>query len=194
MIFLLQIYASLDEPASAFHRTLFVFLCPNAACYSTAGAVKCIKVFRCQLPRNNPFYGFDPIPEDKAAEVTVTGSPLCRLCGLLGSKRCAKCKSINYCSQEHQIIDWKLGHKEECNDLAKTPGKQPALRKWSGLIKEFELITEEEPDLEEQTNLDKEIELLQQYEKNSYKTDDIEIPENTNKLDTAFLKFKKTNF
>jgi len=191
--FCYRFFTSLDEPSSAFHRTLFVFCCSNASCHSSAGAVKCFKVFRCQLPRSNPFYAIDPIPEAKAADAIVKGSPLCHLCGILGSKRCSKCKSINYCSPEHQVIDWKLGHKEECNELlANTPGRTPKLRKWSCLIKEFELINEDEPDsAEEQTNLDKETDLLKQYNKISNNTDDIEIPENTNKIDKTFLKFKQ---
>ncbi|EWC77487.1 hypothetical protein C923_01836 [Plasmodium falciparum UGT5.1] len=50
MIFLLQIYAPLDELGNCFHRCLYVFICIH--CGDQA------KCFRTQLPRNNPFYNY----------------------------------------------------------------------------------------------------------------------------------------
>ena len=61
--FLLQVYAPLDQNPSAFHRTVFVFVSTNGpAIYKSPGSVKAL---RCQLPRSNPYYGYDPPSEGK---------------------------------------------------------------------------------------------------------------------------------
>ena len=62
MTFLLQINAPLDDLPQAIYRTFYVYTCRKAACLSdqagngkrTAGAG--VKVFRVQLPADNPFY------------------------------------------------------------------------------------------------------------------------------------------
>ena len=36
-------------------------------------------------------------------------------CSAVASFRCSKCKLVYYCSIEHQKLDWKIGHKTECN-------------------------------------------------------------------------------
>lgn len=42
----------------------------------------------------------------------------CRICGgIVNLKVCAKCKTVAYCSKEHQKQDWK-SHKELCKKLA----------------------------------------------------------------------------
>eukprot|EP00961_Rhodomonas_salina_P017418 234233-Rhodomonas_salina.1 len=56
--FLMQIYAPvMDGPPEAFHRSLFVFCCRDSNCASKDGSVR---VLRCQLPRKNPHYSYDP--------------------------------------------------------------------------------------------------------------------------------------
>lgn len=47
---------------------------------------------------------------------------MCSKCGKqesgeLQMKQCAKCKSVQYCSSECQIADWKSGHREECKEF-----------------------------------------------------------------------------
>lgn len=45
--------------------------------------------------------------------------PQCSICGTTQKLlRCAKCKSIYYCSTDHQHLDWPT-HKHECRALAK---------------------------------------------------------------------------
>ena len=35
-------------------------------------------------------------------------------------KKCGKCRSVSYCSAEHQKLDWKTrGHKLVCDELAR---------------------------------------------------------------------------
>lgn len=62
MRFLMQIYAvSSDEP-HAFHRTIFLFITPSGTAIGRPGA---IRAFRCQLPRENPFYPYEPPEPDE---------------------------------------------------------------------------------------------------------------------------------
>lgn len=44
----------------------------------------------------------------------------CKVCGSLnGLRRCSRCKSVYYCSQVHQQVDWRV-HKIECKKFATT--------------------------------------------------------------------------
>ena len=123
--FLLQIYCPLDEPASAFHRALYVFCCKKASCVS-GGSVVCI---RSQLARDNALYpgvasssssssssSPSPLPSPPAAadESSPQYCSLCAVCGCRGPLRCSVCKMATYCSKTHQKFDWKR-HKKYCN-------------------------------------------------------------------------------
>ncbi|GIL77234.1 hypothetical protein Vretimale_3090 [Volvox reticuliferus] len=60
--FLLQIYAPVDaNPVEGFHRCLFLFISPEGSRLREPGAVR---LFRCQLPRYNPYYSSEP-PSNK---------------------------------------------------------------------------------------------------------------------------------
>lgn len=64
------------------------------------------------------------------------------MCGCRGPLSCAVCKQANYCSKEHQKIDWTLGeHKSSCGSNVKpTLGNE----KHKYLLEEFDLVTEPE--------------------------------------------------
>lgn len=71
LVFLLQIYAPLNEgPPEAFHRSVFLFICSNPLCAGKQGSCR---AFRCQLPRRNPFYSFEPpeYPDERPKIVQV---------------------------------------------------------------------------------------------------------------------------
>lgn len=113
MRFLVQIYAPIDDIDNAFHRTLYVFCCPNDDCSH-------FKVLRSQLSRSNPYYSSEP-PNYEIDDLSYDPNPqafgnqLCVVCGLPSDKKCSKCRKVSYCSKEHQIIDWKDGrHKVNC--------------------------------------------------------------------------------
>ncbi|XP_060527744.1 programmed cell death protein 2 [Cylas formicarius] len=121
MIFLCQIYAPYERElidvntlANNFHRTLFVFVCRNSLCCENNNS-KNIKVFRSTLPRDNKFYSYIP-PEEKPDESfsLLKWVELCNICGCFAEKKCSKCKQVYYCCREHQICDWKEGHKLSC--------------------------------------------------------------------------------
>jgi len=63
MTLLMQIYAPLDEKVvghgEAFHRMIFVFACKTGFCHQSSSP---FVVWRCQLPKDNPF--IEDIPED----------------------------------------------------------------------------------------------------------------------------------
>ncbi|XP_070788684.1 programmed cell death protein 2 isoform X2 [Pituophis catenifer annectens] len=120
--FLLQLYAPVQERAEAFHRSLFLFGCRQPSCYRSAGpAPGSLRVFRNQLPRKNDTYSYNPPPEEPPLEELPSvnlqlkcGAMLCRVCGCLGPSTCSKCHKAHYCSKDHQIKDWKAGHKVSC--------------------------------------------------------------------------------
>ena len=109
----LQIYCPLDEVKDAFHRALYVFACRKKGCVEK-GSVKCL---RCQLPKLNPYYPFNP--DESLAVPTAVGyvpapAPvLCVVCGQRGPHCCSRCKNAHYCSREHQRSHWKY-HKAQC--------------------------------------------------------------------------------
>ncbi|KAJ8359940.1 hypothetical protein SKAU_G00164650 [Synaphobranchus kaupii] len=141
---LLQVYAPIVGQDRSFHRTLFVFCCNTPDCYSYNDS-RCFKVYRSQLPRKNDFYPYDPPPEEKATEsdsdpfILQSGVKLCRVCGCSGPKTCSRCHAANYCSKEHQVMDWKSGHKNEC-----ATSSSAGFLKHGFLFPEFELVTEPE--------------------------------------------------
>jgi pre-rRNA-processing protein TSR4 len=73
MRFLLQVYAPVEEQPDAFHRTMFVFVSGKASALHgssnarDSGDASCaspgVKVFRCQLPRDNAYYVFNPLTD-----------------------------------------------------------------------------------------------------------------------------------
>lgn len=42
-------------------------------------------------------------------------------CALLGKKTCSRCKSVYYCSPEHQKVDWTRSHRKDCKILRDYP-------------------------------------------------------------------------
>lgn len=174
-IFLLQIYAPLDEKPSCFHRTLFLFVCRDPACSQTDDASNFL-VFRSQLPRTNPFYSFAP-PEYDTKKVDVSAfhdaseyQTLCVVCGCSGTKSCSGCRERNFCSKEHQKVDWTLGgHRGACKKSSAESSFK--LSSDAFLFREQHIETEADPDEENDddddeegdVDVEKEMEKLKQY-------------------------------
>ncbi|KAJ4727740.1 programmed cell death protein 2 [Melia azedarach] len=126
--FVLQVYAPIVEKESAFHRTLFLFMCPSMACLlrdqheqwkrPPEKTSRSVKVFRCQLPHSNPFYSSEAPKCDGTDKPSGPGVSLCNWCGTWkGDKVCSSCRKAHYCSQKHQVVHWRSGHKIECQQL-----------------------------------------------------------------------------
>ncbi|XP_010231583.1 programmed cell death protein 2 isoform X3 [Brachypodium distachyon] len=129
--FVLQLNAPVKSKETAYHRTFFVFMCPSMSCLlrdqheqgkGWAGnprrsELRCsVKVFRCQLPKNNPFY---PVEEPKGCIGTECEAGLharlCDWCGTWkGEKLCSRCRKASYCSKKHQELHWCASHKNDC--------------------------------------------------------------------------------
>ncbi|KAJ8616659.1 hypothetical protein MRB53_036031 [Persea americana] len=52
-----------------------------------------------------------------AASSPKTGFHFCARCSSPATTRCARCKSVRYCSGKCQIVHWRQGHKQECQQL-----------------------------------------------------------------------------
>lgn len=126
--FVLQVYAPIIEKESTFHRTSFLFMCPSMACLRRdqheqwkrppEKASRSVKVFRCQLPRSNPYYSSEPPKCNGTDKPSGPGVSLCNWCGTWkGDKVCSSCRRAHYCSQKHQVTHWRSGHKVECQQL-----------------------------------------------------------------------------
>ncbi|EYU46765.1 hypothetical protein ABFS82_04G011500 [Erythranthe guttata] len=159
--FLLQVYAPLPEN-STFHRSLFIFMCPSMACLlrdqhdqwkkHPETPSRSVKVFRCQLPRVNPFYASEAPAEDGTEQPLTAGAILCNWCGTWkGDKICSSCRIARYCSGKHQTAHWRssnASHKVLCRQL-ETSGKEIESAASKSLWPEYEIVNEDEFELDE---------------------------------------------
>ena len=108
MNFLCQLYAPVDEYEDrAFHRSLYVFGCSK--CQSSNDTTQTIRVFRCQLPQDNPYFPRDPDDEDKNDKYSDWkqhlpenhGVHLCQVCGMRGKYKCPL-QQLYFCGKDHQ--------------------------------------------------------------------------------------------
>lgn len=140
--FLGQVYAPIghDDPGcreEVFHRSLFLFVCPDMACLqqdqhhqlkkSPEKPCRSVKVFRAQLPRTNRFYDYEP-PSAESSPITEA-VPVCTWCGTWkATSTCGGCKQVRYCSRIHQLAHWRGGHDTFCRsaqaELAKSQSSQ----------------------------------------------------------------------
>ncbi|XP_042987318.1 programmed cell death protein 2 [Carya illinoinensis] len=125
--FLLQVYAPIEKEY-AFHRSLFVFMCSSMNCLlrdqheqwkrHPEKPSRSVKVFRCQLHQFNPFYSSEPPQHDGTEKPSEAGAALCSWCGTWkGDKLCSGCRTARYCSEKHQVMHWRSGHKTDCTRI-----------------------------------------------------------------------------
>ncbi|KAJ4968703.1 hypothetical protein NE237_015404 [Protea cynaroides] len=174
--FVIQVYAPIAEKESTFHRTLFVFMCPSMACLlqdqheqwkrAPNKPPRSVKVFRCQLNHSNPFYPSEPPRHDGTDKPSTVGAALCSWCGTWkGDKVCSSCKSARYCSEKHQMLHWRLGHKVDCQQISissqssnsstygsRTTSKEIDKVANKSLWPEYEIINEDEDSFNTETS------------------------------------------
>lgn len=117
LVFLLQVYANIDDRDDTFHRTIYVFMCSRGKCIKRFSNDNFI-VFRSQLPRKNEFYSFDPPEINEKLSNTPSAEDfldICDICGCKAIMTCEKCSKRNYCSDIHKEGDWNRTHKDDCN-------------------------------------------------------------------------------
>lgn len=81
-----------------------------------------MKVLRCQLPKNNPYYpedldsyeGSSYLDPSSPSSPFHYGNHLCSVCGIKATSKCGNC-NVYYCCRDHQVEAWRNGHKEKCN-------------------------------------------------------------------------------
>ena len=174
--FLLQIYAPLEDNAKCFHRQMYVFMCLDAKCHE--GTLAPFKVFRSQLSRENEFYPFEaPIEKADWEPELHAGkyNQLCRACGCRGTKKCSGCGKVNYCSREHQTMDWKFRHKSECKNADftfKYSENQDAVPSLNlspfeiVILGDDEEVSDSDDDGGREVDIDKQVEKMRELEKN----------------------------
>lgn len=155
------VYAPLPED-SAFHRTLFVFMCTSMSCllrdqheqwkHPPEVQSRSIKVFRCQLPRVNTFYSSEAPAGDGSQQPLTAAALLCDWCRTWkGDKICSSCRRTRYCSGKHQAAHWQSSsssHKVLCQQL-EASGKESELAANKSLWPEYEISNEDECEFDE---------------------------------------------
>lgn len=138
--FLLQIYAPLERPLAnhdaAFHRVLYVAICPAASCQTHPDSAV---VLRAQLPRRNEYYPY----EVGYGQSEVGRVDSCVLCGFGATNKCAACHNVSYCGRVCQMADWKLVHKSEC--AGEMEAEEAEMKRTEWRFREVQIVTEEHP-------------------------------------------------
>ncbi|KAG0548630.1 hypothetical protein BDA96_01G183000 [Sorghum bicolor] len=117
-------------------------MCPSMACLlldqheqekdRTVNPKRSVKVFRCQLPKDNAFYQLEE-PEGcgETFESQCEGGmrpQLCHWCGMWkGEKWCGRCRRAYYCSKKHQELHWRTSHKSECPQVFCSPNASTSI-------------------------------------------------------------------
>jgi pre-rRNA-processing protein TSR4 len=133
MRFLLQIYAPIDDYEDrAFHRSFYVFCCPNNHPPSNDSdtTVGTIRVLRVQLPQENPYFPYESPPSSVEEETSNWDAhlpssyniQLCRVCGMRGPFKCPL-QDCYFCSKQHQ-----KEYKKFVFDVQQCAGKQKAIK------------------------------------------------------------------
>ena len=171
MQFVAQLYCPADDVTNneaAFHRSLYVFACSkccNSSTTSTDNADEdhrlsnCIRVLRCQLPKQNDFYpsnGNEPEEDDEQQQeeewtkhtslywATATNNDklnLCTVCGQVSKGKCPK-QQLWFCGSEHQKEYLRLSKQSKGDKITQSGSSS---YKYSSVCYESELVVEEEP-------------------------------------------------
>ena len=175
LISLLQIQSSPDSSSDdENHRTLFLFFCTDSKCHFS-GDNSCFVALRCEMRRDSyddhnaeshdtsgskgSVFLTDrepsvPTPKSSIEDAStselefITTTTLCFVCGGRGPKHCGSCNCVHYCSRNHQLHDWKAGHKQVCPELKQGQQLLETLdyNPSQGIIlTELEIVTELEP-------------------------------------------------
>jgi pre-rRNA-processing protein TSR4 len=156
LVLLLQFHAPLSEGDEEDPRTLFLFMCRNPQCHCPQDS-RCYHVLRYEsrgLKVSNSVQdtdvstrSHDTPSETENSESHQDEAPLtlCTVCGGRGTKACGGCRKVNYCSKQHQVHDWKLGHKRACVNSAQSPPTLDYDPSSGVVLPEWEVVTEPEP-------------------------------------------------
>ena len=146
MRFICQIYAPVDfDDGRAFHRSLYVFACPDCCGLSMAsgGITSGIRVLRCQLPAENPYFPANPDQEvnwKHHLPESWNDQHLCVVCGLKATGQCPL-QQAYFCGAHHQR-EYKQ-YNNKATTKSDTSATMPLL---PSVYHMTELVVEEEPE------------------------------------------------
>ena len=152
--FLLQLYAPTeDDEPRAFHRALYLFISPKGARLAEPGAVR---AFRCQLPRRNAFYPYEPPEADERP------TPLSTAAARLATRRCpthadggeAESASAGACFPEHELV--VEPEPDESETAAANPDVNRVLEQYEAKLREVKEKEKEKLDKEREKERAKE--------------------------------------
>lgn len=174
-IFLCQIYAPFNDNLDAFHRTLYVFVCKNPGCCKTNKSGN-LKVLRSQLSKCNSFYPSEPPIEEENWRADINANAWCKtchVCEIAAPNHCSKCKIVNYCCRDHQVYDWKQGHKNTCGS-SMNKNNNFLFPEYELIIEPEKIINEDNEDCDEveETEIEKYMSMVQRKELDVFQTEE----------------------
>merc|ERR1719400_1306183 len=81
--FLLQVYSPDNKSDTAFHRSLFVFICTTSSCWEQGKELPLV-VLRSQLGRSNQYYPWEPPEERDGWREDIKAEAHGKLCAVCG--------------------------------------------------------------------------------------------------------------
>lgn len=154
MLFVCQLYAPSEEVnPNAFHRSLYVFACPNSSLCGKQPTGS-IRALRTQLPKQNLYFPEKNQPDDIRLQhlPSAWNINLCKLCGQRGLGKCP-IQQEYFCGPHHQ-----REYKKQIHDKVQKGSKHDGLPFLPSLLTESELVVEEEPPLDEDETTQKKVE------------------------------------
>jgi pre-rRNA-processing protein TSR4 len=107
MHFLCQLYCPINDKDTAFHRTIFVFLCTSKGCFQSNSNSN-FMVYRNQLPKRNLYYPDTPPVQDENWRSDITpakfGVQVCSSCGIRGGQECGDDCTGYACSRSAGVL------------------------------------------------------------------------------------------
>ncbi|XP_057315187.1 programmed cell death protein 2-like [Hydractinia symbiolongicarpus] len=198
MRFLCQLYVPHTLKGIQYHKTIYLFCCGNGPCSKNKMFVKALRSQK--EDSDNDISNFEKLSDSELiekAKLLTSKLPLCNLCGCYADKKCSLCQVL-YCCKDHQIFDWKNGHKLNCSGNAKLMNGKKSVCKTdqkSLLFDEYEIVTEPEPN--EEKSKDDKAEKYKTYleKKRGPQNVDAKLDADLQKIDEnsdeMFLKFKE---
>merc|ERR1719229_1121236 len=114
--FLLQVYSPDNNSDTAFHRSLFVFICTASSCWEQ-GKEPPVVVLRSQLGRSNQYYPWDPPEERDGWREDIKAEAHGKLCAVCGCRADNILRSVQkgpLLQWKFQRAHWKAEHKLNC--------------------------------------------------------------------------------
>ena len=143
LVFICQLYCPLENEITpnAFHRSFYVFACPNSSKNCSKKTTGTIRVLRTQLPRDNPYYPNDEEDDDECWAMHIPESwdvHLCKVCGQRGHGKCPV-QGEYFCGRHHQKEYKKYVFNKKTESSDKTESFMPSV------LTASEMVVEEEP-------------------------------------------------